>query len=283
MKTHRGIVLLAVLWFLVLASLVLMATERAASEQSALLWRLRQAPRREADLQSLRLFLPVLLSGQTLPPGAPRWAVHHAAAFARAGQVGRGSITMTLGLTPFTLVIRDTAGFLAPGWHPHLLPALAHALAGRHGNYQTILRQLRARYRGGIIHPTSSLPAPAAWRLAALVTRHPVYGGRININSVPARVLRLLGISDARIQAFLQNRILRQEPYTDHDLASALAILGFTDARLFGMQKSGVYRVTIRGRHALDPSPQNLVVYVGPAGVSPVPQVRPMIDSFGPG
>ncbi|HUW97405.1 MAG TPA: hypothetical protein VMV40_00990 [Acidiferrobacter sp.] len=274
MTTHRGIVLLAVLWFLVLASIVLVATERMASEESALLWRLRQMPQQEANLQSLRLFLPALLSGQTLPPGAPHWAVRHAAAFARAGQFGRGSVTVTLGSTPVTLVIRDTAGFLAPGWQPQLLPALARTLAGRHGDIQTILQQLRARYTG--LHQAGPLPARVAWRLAALTTRNPVYGGYININSVPAPVLRLLGISHARIRAFMQSRARRTTPYTSRALARITQNLGWGDDPLFGIQVSGVYRVAIRRTGPLQESVgiRTMTIRTGLA-TSPVPQRRP--------
>lgn len=283
MTNPRGIVLLAVLWFLVLAGLILMATERAAHEDSTLLWRARRLPQKEATLQSLRLFLPALLRGQQLTPGAPRWALRHAAAFAQASRLGRGSITVTVGSKPLTLVIRDTAGFLAPGWQPQLLPALAHTLAGRHGDYPAILRQLQARYRGGMTHTTDTMPAVVAWRLAAITTRHPVYGGRININSVPASVLHLLDIPDTRIRAFLQDRMRRQQPYTQRNLASAMAILGFTDMNLFGTQRSGVYRVVIGKHGSPGPVSRDLVVHVGVAGASPVPQERPMMDSLGPG
>jgi len=274
MTTHRGIVLLAVLWFLMLAALVLVAIERVASEESALLWRLRQRPQQEAHLQSLRLFLPALLSGQTLPPGAPRWAARHAAAFARAGQFGRGSVTVTWGSTPVTLVIRDTAGFLAPGWQPQLLPVLARTLAGHHGDTQTIVQQLRTRYTG--LHQARPLPARVAWRLAALTTRHPVYGGRININSVPAPVLRLLGISQARIRAFVRHRAQRMTPYTSRALTRITQSLGWRDAPLFGTQVSGVYRVTIRRTGPLQESTgiRTLTIRTGLA-TSPVPQRRP--------
>lgn len=274
MKPHRGIVLLAVLWFLVLASILLMATERAASQESALLWRLREMPEQEAALQSLRLFLPALLSGQTPSAGAPRWALRHAAAFARAGRLGRGAVTVTLGSTPVTIMIRDTAGFLAPGWQPQLLPRLARALAGHHGDTQIILRQLRMRYAG--LHQAGPLPADVAWRLAALTTRNPVYGGSLNINSVPASVLRVLGISRSRIRAFRRQRARRTTPYTSRALARLMQNWGWGDNHLFGIRVSGVYRVTIRRTGPLHASMEGRTMTIRTAlATSPVPQRRP--------
>ena len=276
MTLSRGIVLLAVLWFLVLAGLVLLGTERMATEESAFLWQARQAPREEAQLHSLRLFLPMLLIGEKLPRGAPRWTLREAAAFARAGRLGRGSITVPLGSRSLTVTVQDTAGLLAPGWQPTLLPALAHTLAGRHDHFQTILQRLRARYWAAHAGQDRTLPAPMAWRLAALTTRYPVYGGRININSVPASVLRALGISVLRVRAFMHRRAQRTTPYTNRALARITESLGFGDNSLFGTQASGVYRLTIRRKGPDQESAGVRTITIRTdLAASPVPQRRP--------
>ena len=276
MTANRGIILLTVLWFLVLAGLVLLATERTASEASALLWQTRETPRKAAQRQSLRLFIPALLAGQTLPPATPRWTHSTATAFAKAGHLGRGVITIHMGSHSLTVIIQDTAGLLAPGWQPALLPVLAQTLAKRRGDPAALRRWLYAYYFSGYADRGPALPATVAWQLAALTTRHPVYGGQININSVPAPVLRVLGVSIRRIRAFIRHRAQRTTPYTSRDLGRVTQRLGFGEGSLLGTRLSGVYRLTIQqeGRNQHSALVQTLTIRTDLAA-SAVPQRRP--------
>ena len=258
-RRERGFILLAVLWILVLAGLLLLSALRSAEQSDALVFQAQHQPALRAAAHNVLGFLAPMLEQRTLPSSAPDWVYRYAPALRRAAQYGGPPVEMTLGPYRVRVHIQDTAGLIVPRWHPRLLPAIARALAGPDMDYATLFDRLQTAFlssqdtgpasadsAGQVSGYAQVLPPAIAHRLAAIVTRHPgSAGGSININTAPAEVLVILGAKPRRAARFVQARATMAAPYDSRDLPLLSAQLGLNGYAGLGVRPSGFFRVRI--------------------------------------
>ncbi|MDE2088756.1 MAG: general secretion pathway protein GspK [Gammaproteobacteria bacterium] len=258
-RRERGFILLAVLWILILAGLLLLTALRSAEQSDALVFQAQHQPELRAAAHNVLDFLAPMLEQRALPSNAPDWVYRYAPALRHAAEHGGPPVEMTLGPYRVRVHIQDTAGLIVPRWHPRLLPSIARALAGPDMDSATLFDRLRtvflsrqdagpasadtARQGQGYIR---ALPPTIARRLAAIVTRHPgSAGGSININTAPAEVLVILGTKPRRAARFVQARAAMAALYGSRDLPLLSAQLGLNGYAGLGVQPSGFFRVRI--------------------------------------
>lgn len=246
-RRERGFILLAVLWILMLAGVLLLTALRSNEQSDALVFQEQHQPALRAAAHNVLSFLGSVLEQRSVPSGAPDWVYRYAPALRHAAEHGGPPVEMTLGPYQVRVRIQDTAGLIVPRWHPRLLPAIARVLAGPDMDYATLFDRLRAMFLTGQTQEfAQAVPPSITRRLAAIITRHSgSAGGSINVNTAPAEVLVILGTKPREAARFVKARATMAAPYGNRDLPLLSAQLGLNGYAGLGVRPSGFFRVRI--------------------------------------